>query len=51
MNGLRIDDAMVALVSSGELKDGRVPEFIARTALLKMLVRHGYDVRCQRSGQ
>ena len=43
MNGLMIDDAMVALVSSGELDEGRVPEFIGRTALLQMLVRHGYD--------
>ena len=43
MNGLMIDDAMVALALSWELEDGRVPEFIARTALLQMLERHGYD--------
>ena len=43
MNGLMIDDAMVALVLSGELEEGWVPEFIGRTALLRMLVRHGYD--------
>ena len=43
MNSLMIDDAMVALALSWELEDGRVPEFIARTALLQMLERHGYD--------
>ena len=43
MNGLTIDDAMVALVLSGELEEGRGPEFIGRTALLQMLERHGYD--------
>ena len=43
MNGLMIDDALVALVLSGELEEGRVPEFIGRTALLQMLGRHGYD--------
>ena len=43
MNGLMRDDAMVALVSSGELADGRVPQFIGRTTLLQMMERHGYD--------
>ena len=43
MNGLMIDDAMVALVLSGELDEGRIQEFIGRTALLQMLVRHGYE--------
>ena len=43
MNGLMIDDAMVALGPSGEFAEGRVEEFIGRTALLQMLGRHGYD--------
>ena len=43
MNGLMIDDAMVALGPSGEFAEGRVEEFIGRTALLRMLERHGYD--------
>ncbi len=43
MNGLMIDDALVALVLSGELDEGWVQEFIGRTALLRMLERHGYD--------
>ena len=43
MNGLMIDDAMVALGPSGEFAEGRVEEFIGRTALLRMLGRHGYD--------
>ena len=38
-----IDDVMVALVLSGEVEEGRVEEFIGRTALLRMLERHGYD--------
>ena len=38
-----IDDVMVALVLSGEVEEGRVQEFISRTALLQMLGRHGYD--------
>ena len=32
-----IDDVMVALVLSGEVEEGRVEEFIGRTALLRML--------------
>ena len=43
MNGLPIDDAMVALVLSGELEEGMVQELIGRTALFQMLQRHGYD--------
>ena len=43
MNGLMIDDAMVALGPSGEFAEGRVEEFIGRTALFQMLGRHGYD--------
>ena len=43
MHGLLIDDAMVALVLAGELEEGRVQEFIGRTALFQMLARHGYD--------
>ena len=44
MNGLMIDDAMVALaLVNGEFGEGRVEEFIGRTALLQMLERHGYD--------
>ena len=43
MNGLMIDDAMVALDLSGEFAEGRVPEFIGRTALFQMLERYGYD--------
>ena len=43
MNGLQIDDAMVALVLAGELEEGMVQDFIGRTALLQMLERHGYD--------
>ena len=38
-----IDDVMVALVLSGEAEEGRVQEFISRTALLRMLERYGYD--------
>ena len=43
MNGLTIDDAMVALVGSGELEEGRVQDFMGRTGLLDMARRHGYE--------
>lgn len=43
MNGMVIDDAMVALVLSGELDEGRVQEWVSRTALLQMLKKHGYE--------
>ena len=43
MIGLTIDDAMVAMVLSGDFDEGRVQDFIGRTALLRMLERHGFD--------
>ena len=43
MNDLKIDDAMVALASSGKFGECWVEEFIGRTALLQMLEKQGYD--------
>ena len=40
-NGLPIDDAMVTLVYSGELPEEE--QELSRTALLEMLIRHGFD--------
>ena len=43
MTGLPIDDAMVALVDSGRLDEGRTSDYIGRTGLLSLLKDQGYD--------
>ena len=39
---MTIDDAMVALVESGALDEGRTNEYIGLPELLRLLKEHGY---------